>query len=496
MLMMPKPDEAVLARRSQIVAALKTIVPGEGVIDASRQMSVYESDGLTAYKQMPMVVVLPETVAQVCAVMRYAHENKIKIVPRGAGTSLSGGALPLQDGILLGMAKFNRIVEMDYENRCAVVQPGVTNLGITKAVEHKGFYYAPDPSSQIACTIGGNVAENSGGVHCLKYGLTANNVLGIELVLITGEVVRLGGKHLDSDGYDLLGLMTGSEGLLGVVTEVTVRILQKPETARAVLVGFPSNETAGQCVADIISAGIIPGGMEMMDRPAIHAVEEFVHANYPLDVEALLIVELDGPQVEVDHLIERVSTIARRNKSMNLRVSNSEAERVLFWAGRKAAFPAVGRISPDYMCMDGTIPRKKLPEVLNGMAKLSIKYGLGVANVFHAGDGNLHPLILFDANKEGELDRAEQFGADILRLCVKVGGVLTGEHGVGVEKRDLMPEMFSKTDLDQQLRLKCAFDDQGLLNPGKVFPQLHRCAEMGRVHVSGGKLAHPDLPRF
>jgi glycolate oxidase len=496
MLMMPKPDATVLARRSEIVAALKSVVPGEGVIDVARQMSVYESDGLTAYKQMPMVVVLPETVAQVSKVLRYAHDNNIKIVPRGAGTSLSGGALPLEDGILLGMAKFNRIIEIDYENRCAVVQPGVTNLGITKAVEHKGFYYAPDPSSQIACTIGGNVAENSGGVHCLKYGLTANNVLGIEMVLITGEVVRLGGKHLDSEGYDLLGLMTGSEGLLGVVTEVTVRILQKPETARAVLVGFPSNETAGQCVADIISAGIIPGGMEMMDRPAIHAVEEFVHADYPLDVEALLIVELDGPQVEVDHLIERVSAIARKNKSMNVRVSNSEAERVLFWAGRKAAFPAVGRISPDYMCMDGTIPRKKLPEVLSGMAELSKKYDLGVANVFHAGDGNLHPLILFDANKEGELERAEKFGADILRLCVKVGGVLTGEHGVGVEKRDLMPEMFTKTDLDQQLRLKCAFDDQGLLNPGKVFPQLHRCAEMGRVHVSSGKMAHPDLPRF
>ena len=496
MLMMPKPDETVLNRRAEIVAALKSIVPGEGVIDTVRQMSVYESDGLTAYKQMPMVVVLPETVAQVSDVLRYAYENGIKIVPRGAGTSLSGGALPLEDGILLGMAKFNRIVEIDYENRCAVAQPGVTNLGITKAVEHKGFYYAPDPSSQIACTIGGNVAENSGGVHCLKYGLTANNVLGIEMVLITGEVVRLGGKHLDSEGYDLLGLMTGSEGLLGVVTEVTVRILQKPETARAVLVGFPSNETAGQCVADIISAGIIPGGMEMMDRPAIHAVEEFVHADYPLDVEALLIVELDGPQVEVDHLIERVTIIAKKNKSKTLRISNSEAERVLFWAGRKAAFPAVGRISPDYMCMDGTIPRKRLPEVLSGMAKLSKKYGLDVANVFHAGDGNLHPLILFDANKAGELDRAEKFGADILRLCVKVGGVLTGEHGVGVEKRDLMPEMFTQIDLDQQLRLKCAFDDQGLLNPGKVFPQLHRCAEMGRVHVKAGKLAHADIPRF
>jgi glycolate oxidase len=496
MLTMPKPDQAVLARRGEIAAALRKIVSGEGVIDTQTQMRVYESDGLTAYKQMPMLVVLPETTDQVSAILKYAHEHEIKIVPRGAGTSLSGGALPLEDGILLGLAKFNRILDIDYENRCAVVQPGVTNLGITKAVEHKGFYYAPDPSSQIACTIGGNVAENSGGVHCLKYGLTANNVLGIEMVLITGEVIRLGGKHLDSEGYDLLGLMTGSEGLLGVVTEVTVRILQKPETARAVLVGFPSSEDAGQCVADVISAGIIPGGMEMMDRPAIHAAEAFVNAGYPLNVEALLIVELDGPQVEVDYLIERVSSIAKKNKSKTLRISNSEEERVLLWAGRKSAFPAVGRISPDYMCMDGTIPRKKLPEVLAGMAKLSKEYDLRVANVFHAGDGNLHPLILFDANEEGQLDRAEKFGADILRLCVKVGGVLTGEHGVGVEKRDLMPEMFSQIDLDQQLRLKCAFDGQGLLNPGKVFPQLHSCAEMGRVHVSGGKLAHPDLPRF
>jgi glycolate oxidase len=493
-MLMPKPNAGVLARRIEIVDALKTLTPH--VIDSAIQMRPYETDGLTAYKQLPMVVALPETTEQVSEILKYAFANSIKVVPRGAGTSLSGGALPLEDGILLGLAKFNRILNIDFENRCVVVQPGVTNLGITLAVEHQGFYYAPDPSSQIACTIGGNVAENSGGVHCLKYGLTANNILGIEMVLITGEIIRLGGKHLDSEGYDLLGLMTGSEGLLGVVTEVTVRILQKPETARAVLVGFPSSEDAGQCVADIISAGIIPGGMEMMDKPAIHAVEEFVHADYPLNVEALLIVELDGPQVEVDHLIERVSAIAQKNKSKTLRVSNSEAERVLFWAGRKAAFPAVGRISPDYMCMDGTIPRKKLPEVLAGMAKLSKKYDLRVANVFHAGDGNLHPLILFDANVEGELDRAEKFGADILRLCVKVGGVLTGEHGVGVEKRDLMPEMFSQIDLDQQLRLKCAFDSQGLLNPGKVFPTLHSCAEMGRVHVRDGKLAHPELSRF
>ena len=495
-MLMPKPNSAVMARRAAIAADLRRIISPEAVIDTPTQLRVYESDGLTAYKQMPLLVALPSTVAQVSEILKYAYDNELKIVPRGAGTSLSGGALPLADGLVLGMAKFNRILDIDYDNRCAVVQPGVTNLGITKAVEHKGFYYAPDPSSQIACTIGGNVAENSGGVHCLKYGLTANNVLGLEMVLISGEIIRLGGKHLESDGYDLLGLMTGSEGLLGVITEVTVRILQKPETARAVLVGFLSSENAGQCVADIISAGIIPGGMEMMDRPAIHAVEEFVHANYPLDVEALLIVELDGPQVEVDQLIERVSAIARQNKSSTLRVSNSEVERLLFWAGRKAAFPAVGRISPDYMCMDGTIPRKKLPEVLAGMAALSRKHDLRVANVFHAGDGNLHPLILFDANQAGQLERAEEFGADILRLCVKVGGVLTGEHGVGVEKRDLMPEMFSPIDLDQQLRLKCAFDARGLLNPGKVFPTLHSCAEMGRLHVRGGVLPHADLPRF
>jgi glycolate oxidase len=418
------------------------------------------------------------------------------VVPRGAGTSLSGGALPLADGVLLGMAKFNRILDVDFDNRAVVAQPGVTNLGITQAVEHAGFYYAPDPSSQIACTIGGNVAENSGGVHCLKYGMTTNNLLGLEMVLISGEIVRLGGKHLDSDGYDLLGLMAGSEGLLGVVTEITVRILKRPETARAVLIGFPSSEAAGECVAKIIGAGIIPGGMEMMDGPAIRATEEFVHAGYPLDVEALLIVELDGPQAEVDHLLDRVSSIAEGCGATTLRASKSEQERLTFWAGRKAAFPAVGRISPDYYCMDGTIPRGKLPLVLARMREMSQQYGLRVANVFHAGDGNLHPLILYDANTPGELDRAEAFGADVLKLCVEVGGVLTGEHGVGVEKRDLMPEMFNEIDLAQQERVKCAFDDQGLLNPGKVFPTLHRCAELGRMHVRGGQLPFPDIPRF
>jgi glycolate oxidase len=493
---MPAPDQAVLGRRDRVVAALRAIVPGEGVIASEPAMRPYESDALTAYRQLPMVVVLPDTTEQVRRVMHYCHQEAIKVVPRGAGTSLSGGALPLADGVLLGMAKFSRIREIDLPNRVVVAEPGVTNLGISQAVEHAGFYYAPDPSSQIACTIGGNVAENSGGVHCLKYGVTANNVLGLEMVLMTGEIVRLGGKHLDSGGYDLLGVVTGSEGLLGVITEVTVRILRKPESARAVLIGFAASEDAGECVARIIGAGIIPGGMEMMDAPAIAAVEQFVHAGYPLDVEALLIVELDGPQAEVDHLMERVETIAAECRAKSCQVSTSERQRLLFWAGRKAAFPAVGRISPDYYCMDGTIPRAQLPFVLKRMREMSQTHGLAVANVFHAGDGNLHPLILYDANKPGELERAEAFGGDILRLCVEVGGVLTGEHGVGVEKRDLMPAMFSETDLAHQQRLKCAFDEKGLLNPGKVFPTLHRCAELGRMHVRAGKLPFPDIPRF
>jgi glycolate oxidase len=493
---MPEPLTSVLSRRAEIVAEMRAIVPGEGVVDAVNEMRVFESDALTAYRQLPLVVVLPETVEQVSAVLRFCNDNGVRVVPRGSGTSLSGGSLPLADAVLLVMSRFNRVLEIDYANRAVVAQPGVTNLGITNAIENEGFYYAPDPSSQIACSIGGNVAENSGGVHCLKYGLTANNVLGIEMVLVNGDIVRLGGKHLDSEGYDLLGLMIGSEGLLGVVTEVTVRILKKPETARAVLIGFPTSEQGGQCVADVIAAGIIPGGMEMMDSPAIEAAEVFVRVGYPLDVEALLIIELDGPPAEVDHLIAEVERIAGQNGSTTCRVSMSDAERLSFWAGRKAAFPAVGRISPDYLCMDGTIPRKELPRVLAGMRELSVKHGLRVANVFHAGDGNLHPLILYDANIPGELSAAEEFGADILRLCVRVGGVLTGEHGVGVEKRDLMPEMFSEADLDQQMRIKCAFDPNHLLNPGKVFPQLRRCAELGRMHVHRGQLPFPDIPRF
>ncbi len=495
-LCMPEPDAGVLARRKEIVAALRTIVPGEGVIDHPDALRVYEADGLTAYRQPPLVVVLPETTEQVARVLAWCHANRVKVVPRGAGTSLSGGALPLADGVLLSLTKLNRILDIDYADRIAVVQPGVTNLAITRAVEERGFYYAPDPSSQIACSIGGNVAENAGGVHCLKYGLTTNNVLGVELVTIEGEVLRLGGRGLESAGLDLLGIVVGSEGLLGVVTEVTVRILPRPQTAKALLIGFAEVETAARCVAEVIASGIIPAGMEMMDRAAIHAAEAFVHAGYPLDVEALLIVELDGPEAECTHLVGEIEAIARANGAVSIRASADDAERASFWAGRKAAFPAAGRISPDYYCMDGTIPRRRLPDVLRRMSQLSEQYGLRVINVFHAGDGNLHPMILYDANQPGELETAEAFGADILRLCVEVGGVLTGEHGVGVEKRDLMPVMFTPVDLAQQQRVKCAFDPELLLNPGKMFPELHRCAELGRMHVHGGAVPFPELPRF
>ena len=493
---MPEPDRAAIAQREEIIASLREFLPAEAVIADRDELTVYESDGLTAYRQLPMIVALPESTEQVSRILGLCHERKIKVVPRGAGTGLSGGALPLADGVTLGLAKLNRILDVDLENRCVVAQTGVTNLAITSAVAAQGFYYAPDPSSQIACTIGGNVAENSGGIHCLKYGVTTNNILGLEVVLMNGECLRLGGKHLDAGGYDLLGVLTGSEGLLGVITEVTVRILRKPATARALLIGFPSIEQAGECVSEVIAAGIIPGGMEIMDKPAIAATEAFCHAGYPLDVEALLIVELDGPEVEVDYLIGLVRGIAEGRGATTLRASESEEERELFWAGRKAAFPAIGRISPDYYCMDGTIPRHRLPQVLKRISEMSQRYGLRVANVFHAGDGNLHPLILYDANIPGEIERTEDFGSEILKLCVEVGGVLTGEHGVGVEKRDLMGVMFSEADLDQQQRLKCAFDPDGLLNPGKLFPTLHRCAELGRMHIHRGETRFPDLPRF
>ena len=495
-LKMPELSSETLSRRTEIINSLSNLVGKDCVVSDEESMRVFESDGLTAYRALPMVVVLPETVSQVSEVLRYCNAEKIKVVPRGSGTSLSGGALPLEDGVLLVLSKFNKILEIDLPNRCAIVEPGVTNLAISDAVSDAGFYYAPDPSSQIACSIGGNVAENSGGVHCLKYGLTANNITGVELVLIDGTIIHLGGKHLESEGYDLLGVVTGCEGLLGVITQVTVRLLPKPATARALLLGFPSNEDAGQCVADIIGSGIIPAGMEMMDRLATEAAESFVNAGYPLDAESLLIVEVDGVKAEVDYLIDRITQIAGSNNSSTLQVSQSEEERLKFWSGRKAAFPAIGRISPDYYCMDGTIPRHQLPRVLSRMSELSKHYGLRVANVFHAGDGNLHPLILYDANATGELQKAEEFGADILKLCVEVGGVLTGEHGVGVEKRDLMGVMFTEDDLNHQQRVKCAFDPDHLLNPGKVFPRLHACAELGRIHVHGGKLPFPDLPRF
>ncbi len=494
---MPTPDEVVLSRRDQIVQDLVKMLGADSVISQDGALSPYACDALTMYTQKPLVAVLPKDTREVAQILDYANTQGIKVVPRGSGTSLSGGALPAADAILLVMTRFNEILDIDFENQFAIVQPGVTNLAVTRAIEEDGYYYAPDPSSQIACSIGGNVAENSGGVHCLKYGLTTNNVLGIELVLMDGTILRLGGgSALDVPGFDLLGILNGSEGLLGVVTEVTVRILPKPETARSVLVAFPTVAEGGACVAQIIAQGIIPAGMEMMDKPAINAAEDYVHAGYPREAAAMLIIELDGTSQEVDTLLDEVSKIARDNGASSIAVSQDEEERQRHWAGRKNAFPAVGRISPDYICMDGTIPRKHLSDVLHGIDELAQKHGLGVANVFHAGDGNLHPLILFDANKPGDLEKAEEFGRDILRLCVAVGGVLTGEHGVGVEKRDLMHEMFSDIDLKQQQRVKCAFDPGQRLNPGKVFPVLHRCAELGRLHVHRGQLPHPDLPRF
>ena len=485
-----------LACRPTLVRQLRDILPDECVITDAAALRAYETDALTAYRQPPMLALLPETTAQVAAVLELCRTLEVKVVPRGAGTSLSGGALPLADGIVLGLGKFNKILEVDFDNRCVVAQSGVTNLAITEAVKHRGYYYAPDPSSQIVCTIGGNVSENSGGVHCLKYGLTTNNVMGLEMVTMDGEILRLGGKYLDPAGYDLLGIVTGSEGLLGVITEVTVRIIRAPQTAKAMLLGFPDNDSAGQCVADIISAGIIPAGIEMMDEFAIKAAEDFVHAGYPTDCPALVLTELDGPAGEVSELIEQVRSIAGGCRVRFIKVSESEQERARIWAGRKAAFPALGDVSPDYYCMDGTIPRRELSHVLTRIGELSQRYGLRVANVFHAGDGNLHPLILFDANNPEELEKAEEFGADILRLCVEVGGVLSGEHGIGVEKKDLMPTMFNERDLQQQQRLKCVFDPLGLLNPGKVFPTLHRCAELGKLHVHQGKMPFPDIPRF
>ncbi|MBI2969976.1 MAG: FAD-binding protein [Gammaproteobacteria bacterium] len=493
---MPPPDPGILSRRQQLLHRLRGFLSEEQIIEDRPRLRAYETDGLTAYRQLPMVAVLPADTQQVSRILQLCSELEVKVVPRGAGTSLSGGALPLEDGVLLSLGKFNRILDVDFDNRAVTAQTGVTNQAITDAVRARGFYYAPDPSSQIVCTIGGNVSENSGGVHCLKYGLTTNNILGLEMVLMNGEILRLGGKYLDPEGYDLLGLLTGSEGLLGVITEVTVRILPEPQTVRALLLGFRSAEDAGECVARIVGGGIIPAAMEMMDELAIRAAEAYCRPGYPEHCPALLIVELDGPAAEVDHLSARVSAIARDCGAVEVRVSRDEDERLRIWMGRKGAFPAMGSISPDYYCMDGTIPRRQLPHVLRRMGEMSREYGLRVANVFHAGDGNLHPLILFDANDPEELRKAEALGAEILRLCVQVGGVLSGEHGIGVEKRDLMPEYFSEQDLAQQQRVKCAFDPGGRLNPGKVFPVLHRCAELGKLHVRHGRVPFPDIPRF
>jgi glycolate oxidase len=479
-----------------LMKGLRSILPSDAIVTDPSARAVFESDGLTALAVVPPLVVLPDTRDQVAAIVKLCHDLMVKIVPRGAGTGLSGGALPLVDGLLLCLTRMNHILDIDYENRCVSVQPGVTNLSITQAVEDRGFYFAPDPSSQIACTIGGNVAENSGGVHCLKYGVTANNITGLEVVLVDGSVVRLGGKYSDPGGYDLLAVLTGSEGLLGVVTEVQVRILPKPELQIAVLLGFHDIDAAAKCVGAIIADGIIPGGMEMMDRLAIEAAEAFCHAGYPNDCEAVLIVEVDGTATDCAIELARVEVIALQCGASHVRRAQDEAERMLLWSGRKAAFPAVGRMSPDYYCMDGTIPRGQLSLVLSEMRQMSDNFGLRVANVFHAGDGNLHPLILYDSADPVQRHQAELFGAEILKLCVRVGGVLTGEHGVGVEKRDLMPVMFDETDLGVQQRLKCAFDPSGLLNPGKVFPTLHRCAELGAMHVHNGKIAFPELPRF
>lgn len=474
MVALPEPKADVLARRDEIVEALKALVPSSrpsgGVISEPLRLKPYETDGLSAYRQVPLAVVLPETTEQVAAVMAYCHKNGVRVVPRGAGTSLAGGALPLADAVVVGLMRMNKILDISYGDRCATVQAGVTNIGITQAVQGHGFFYAPDPSSQLACMIGGNVGMNSGGAHCLKYGVTANNLLGLKVVTVEGDVLDIGGAHMDAAGYDWLGLMTGSEGMLAVVTEVTVRILRSPEGARAMLAAFRSNEIAGQAVDAIISSGIIPVALEFMDRPAIHACEAFAKAGYPLDAEAMLIIEVEGSTEEQDDLLDRIKALCERFDPISLRVSQSAEESIAIWKGRKGAFGAVGRISPDYLCMDGTIPTGQLPHVLRRIGEMSDAYGLKVANIFHAGDGNLHPLIMFDANDPASFRKAEDFGADILKLCVEVGGCLTGEHGVGVEKRDLMGVQFTPTELDQQRRIKTAFDPAWLLNTSKVFP--------------------------
>src|SRR5687767_11798340 len=491
-----EPVPVDFARQREVAAELRSFMPAESVLFEREDVQPYECDGLSAYRQVPMVVALPESEEQVRRILEICHGKRVPVVARGAGTGLSGGALPLGNGVLLSLAKFMRILDVDPRARTARVQPGVRNLAISEAAAPHGLYYAPDPSSQLACSIGGNVAENSGGVHCLKYGLTVHNILKLRVATIEGEIVEIGSEALDSSGYDLLALMTGSEGLLGVVTEVLVKLLPKPEHAQVVMAAFDDVEKAGNAVAGVIAAGIIPSGMEMMDQAAARAAEDFMHAGYRTDVAAILLCEMDGTQEEVADEIRRVLSVMEKCGAVTTQVSQDEAERLRFWAGRKAAFPAVGAISPDYYCMDGTIPRKQLGPVLLAITEMEKKHGLRCANVFHAGDGNLHPLILYDANRPGELARTEAFGAEILELCLKVGGTITGEHGVGVEKINQMCVQFNPAELEAFHAIKRAFDQHGLLNPGKAVPTLHRCAEFGKMHVRAGQQKFPELPRF
>lgn len=488
-----QPDQA---ERNDFIRKLQKIVPGEYILSSDEELFPYECDGLSAYRQRPWLVVLPATTEQVQAILKLCLHEDIAVVARGAGTGLSGGALPLKKGILLSLARFNQILDIDPLNRTALVQPGVRNLAITQAVDEYQLYYAPDPSSQIACTIGGNIAENSGGVHCLKYGLTVNNVLQIKMITMDGELVTLGGSGLDGPGYDLLALFNGSEGMLGIVVEATVKLLPKPERIQVLMAAFDDITKAGQAVSEIIGAGIIPAGLEMMDSLAIRAAEAFIHAGYPENAEAILLCELDGSNSEVSEQIRTVRELMLTTGATEVRTAATEEERARLWQGRKSAFPAVGRLAPDYYCMDGTIPKKRLPEILQRINELSKEYDLPVANVFHAGDGNLHPLILYDANKPGELQRTEEFGGKILQACVEAGGTITGEHGVGIEKIDQMCVQFDSLELQQFHAIKEAFDPNRLLNPGKAVPTLHRCAELGAMHVHHGQLPHPELERF
>lgn len=502
---MNAPQDAALATRSpsiapatrvELLSELAAIVPDQALLTRPEDTVPYECDGLSAYRQVPLAVVLPETEAQVQAVLRVCHRLQVPVVPRGAGTSLSGGAMPIAEGVVLSLAKFKQILKLDAHARIAVVQPGVRNLAISEAAAPYNLYYAPDPSSQIACTIGGNVAENSGGVHCLKYGLTVHNVLKVRAVTMEGEIVEFGGDAPDAPGLDLLAVLIGSEGMLAVTTEVTVKLVPKPQLAQVIMASFDDVEKGGNAVADVIAAGIIPAGLEMMDKPATAAVEEFVHAGYDIDAAAILLCESDGTPEEVAEEIERMSEVLRASGATRITVSQSEAERLRFWSGRKNAFPAAGRISPDYYCMDGTIPRKHIGTLLKRIEAMEGKYGLRCINVFHAGDGNMHPLILFDGADHDEWQRAELFGADILETCVELGGTVTGEHGVGVEKLNSMCVQFSPEEREAFLRVKAAFDPARLLNPDKAIPTLARCAEYGKMHVRGGVLPHPDLPRF